>query len=426
MNFDKKTYNNAFWMMSEKIISILGLFFVTSFVAKYVGPSVFGEISLAIAIFQVVQIIAQMGGDDILFKRISENELSGVTLMKASTLLRGGAYFFLSICVVSYFYFFVEGNAFYYILAVSIAYFFSAIDVALIYNNAMLISKLNTIANVIGLFFGLLIRYVIAYLELNPLYLSVPIVLTTLIPFIIRLIIFERKKNNIFPDGYSININKMKKYSKYMFLAGVGIVAASISVAVYSRVNQFTLGAVDGTASVGVYSVALTLSTSWGFVSQALITSFYSKIYSTDDRLISLEMAAKLNQLVFFISLAFISLIVIFGQFVLTVLYGDEYSSAYIPMVILCIGSMLSSLGTVSYRYIIKLSGYYFLSRKMFLLLIISLPLSYFSILYYGIIGASVSFVIVELLSLTVMNYFFSNGVIWKMHKMSFAKWRVS
>lgn len=218
----------------------------------------------------------------------------------------------------------------------------------------------------------------------------------------------------------------MKKYSKYMFLAGVGIVAASISVAVYSRVNQFTLGAVDGTASVGVYSVALTLSTSWGFVSQALITSFYSKIYSTDDRLISLEMAAKLNQLVFFISLAFISLIVIFGQFVLTVLYGDEYSSAYIPMVILCIGSMLSSLGTVSYRYIIKLSGYYFLSRKMFLLLIISLPLSYFSILYYGIIGASVSFVIVELLSLTVMNYFFSNGVIWKMHKMSFAKWRVS
>lgn len=49
-------------MMSEKIISIFGLFFVTSFVAKYVGPTTFGQISLAIALFQVVQIIAQMGG----------------------------------------------------------------------------------------------------------------------------------------------------------------------------------------------------------------------------------------------------------------------------------------------------------------------------------------------------------------------------
>lgn len=424
--FDKKIYKNAFWMMSEKIVSVFGLFFVTSFVAKYVGPSVFGQISLAIAIFQVVQIISQMGGDNIIFKRVSVNELSGITLMQASTFLRGSAYVIISTFIVLYFYYFIRGDAVFYILAVSIAYFFASVDVALIYNNAMLMSKLNTIANVIGLLIGLFIRYIIAYMALNPLYLCIPIILTTLIPFIIRFLLFRQRKNHNIQFGRvnKIELKNIKRYSKYMLYAGAGIVSSSISVAVYSRVNQFTLGFLDGTASVGVYSVALTLATSWGFISQALITSFYSKIYSVSDQSIAMKLAVKLNCMVFFISLLFIGLVAIFGEFALKLLYGSEYVSAYVPMIILCFGAMLSSLGTVAYRYIIKLSGYYYLSRKMLSLLIISLPLSYFMILFYGTIGASVAFVVIELLSLTIMNYFFCSGVIWKMHKMSFTKWR--
>lgn len=46
--------------------------FVTSFVAKYIGPYRFGQIALSIAIFQVVQVISQMGCDNILFKRASK------------------------------------------------------------------------------------------------------------------------------------------------------------------------------------------------------------------------------------------------------------------------------------------------------------------------------------------------------------------
>lgn len=61
---------NAVWMMSEKIISIFGLIFVTSSVAKYVGPNLFGQIALSLSIFQIVQIIAQMGGGTIIFKRL--------------------------------------------------------------------------------------------------------------------------------------------------------------------------------------------------------------------------------------------------------------------------------------------------------------------------------------------------------------------
>ena len=35
----KEKLKNSLWMIAEKIIAVFGLIFVTSFVAKYVGPT---------------------------------------------------------------------------------------------------------------------------------------------------------------------------------------------------------------------------------------------------------------------------------------------------------------------------------------------------------------------------------------------------
>lgn len=53
-----KQFINSLWMMSEKIIAIFGMLFVTSYVARYIGVEEFGQLALAIALFQIVQVIA--------------------------------------------------------------------------------------------------------------------------------------------------------------------------------------------------------------------------------------------------------------------------------------------------------------------------------------------------------------------------------
>ncbi|MFX5487101.1 hypothetical protein ABTD86_12480, partial [Acinetobacter baumannii] len=63
---------NSLWMLIEKSISLFGLIFVVSAVAKYTGPSIYGEISLAASIFLVVKTIAQLGLDQIYFKYSSQ------------------------------------------------------------------------------------------------------------------------------------------------------------------------------------------------------------------------------------------------------------------------------------------------------------------------------------------------------------------
>lgn len=90
--------------MSEKVITLFGLFFVTSFVAKYIGPSRFGQLALAIAIFQVVQVVAQLGCDNIIFKRVSQNATSGLKLIYSSFAIRAAIYIFIAFIVLAFFY----------------------------------------------------------------------------------------------------------------------------------------------------------------------------------------------------------------------------------------------------------------------------------------------------------------------------------
>ncbi|HCT7994917.1 TPA: oligosaccharide flippase family protein, partial [Proteus mirabilis] len=125
---NKQILHNAIWMMSEKAVSIIGLFLVTSYVARYVGPETFGIIALATAIFQVVQIIAQLGNDNIIFKRVSKNKQSGIKLIKSTFFIRSFIYITITIPLLIYFYSYKDNFTFLFSLAISIACYFSSID----------------------------------------------------------------------------------------------------------------------------------------------------------------------------------------------------------------------------------------------------------------------------------------------------------
>lgn len=405
-----KIIKNAAWMMSEKTVTIIGLFLVTSYVAKYVGPSTFGIISLATATFQIIQIIAQLGNDNIIFKRVSKNEKSGVKLINATLLLRTAIYIVLSIPTLYYFYEYKDHLTFVFSIAICIACFFTSIDIYSIYNNAILNSKTNTIVNIIGLCIGLTMQYVIVFNKLDPLALTIPIIITTLIPLSIRYYFFK-KKNKI-----KLKSGDFLKYNKYIIMSGLSIVFSTLSIAIYTRVNQFMISYLEGNYNLGVYSVAVTLATSWAFVVAALINSTLPSIFGEKDNAKALRMTANLNIIVILVSCGAIAFLALFGNFFIQLLYGDAYKNANGVMMVLCLSTMISNLGAVSSRYIIRFSGYSFLSKKMFCMVLLSVPISYTMIAIFGLIGAAYSVLAIEILSLTVMNYFFKRGIVAQLH----------
>ncbi|WP_407252854.1 flippase [Klebsiella pneumoniae] len=414
---EKKILSNSIWMMSEKVISIVGLIFVTSYVAKYVGPGIFGQIAFATSLFQITQVISQLGSDVIIFKRISRNVTSGIKLIYATTTIRFFIYLLTSIPVLLFTYYKGDSDGLIYLVACFLACLFSALDVYSIYYDATLQSKKNTIINAFGLIISLILRWGVAVFALSPEFLCIPIICSGLIPYIIRMCYFN--------GGLKVKIKRRKHkflYTKYLFKTGITFVVSTISVAIYIRLSMLCLGYMDGASTVGVYSVAATLATSWGFICQSFIKSTLPSIFSEKEHHLAIMKSATLSVLVVCIASPILLGAFIFGEWFINIFYGEKYQAAFIPMMILSFSTVISALGTISARFIARMSGYGFLSKKMLVVAIVSLLFNVVLINYYGIIGASIATIVTEILSLTLLNYFFHKGIVFQIHKMIILK----
>ncbi|EMN5340560.1 oligosaccharide flippase family protein, partial [Klebsiella pneumoniae] len=75
------------------------------------------------------------------------------------------------------------------------------------------------------------------------------------------------------------------KYIRFLIASGSSFVISSISVAIYTRVSLLLLGFFCGSSLLGIYSVAVSLATSWIFVCNSFITSNLPSIFSSNNEL---------------------------------------------------------------------------------------------------------------------------------------------
>ena len=412
--FSGKIVSNSLWMMLEKVISIFGLIFVTSYVAKYIGPTNFGKIALATTLFTFVHTLTWFGNQEILFKRVSKNHQSGLNYLSNTQKIRFYLFLFMSLPILFGLYIFTDLLTLIFGIATAFATYFITQDIYAVYNNAVLHSYINAIVNMVGLSIALVVRYVIVLFELEYAYLSIPIVLVTLIPYLLKRYWFNR--------SLKTPILNQQKYRKYYFLAGGSLVISTLAVSFYTQITSLMLAKLTSLKDLGVYAVAVTLGTAWSFINFAVITSVLSKIYREKSHYESYVMIAKLNLVILAVSLSVVAVLGLLGPWIIETLYGAAYQDAYKLLIILALSTMLSGLGTIAARLMVKEESYAYISKKMLFVALSALPISYGMIYVYGLIGAAYSVFIIELLSLTVFNYFYKDGLIFKIHLFPFFK----
>ena len=130
---------------------------MTAYVSRYIGPAVVGQLAYIISIYQIVQAIAKWGGESIIFRRTSRKPSSGCCCLQTSGSIRLVFFLLLTTPVQIYFFY-----------------------------NARLMSKYNTIVNTYGLVTNLLLRTLIVIMVLNPIWLIIPILINTGLPYLFR------------------------------------------------------------------------------------------------------------------------------------------------------------------------------------------------------------------------------------------------
>ncbi|MCG7389448.1 polysaccharide biosynthesis C-terminal domain-containing protein [Pantoea sp. ACRSB] len=405
--------SNAAWMMSEKIVSVFGVIFVTSYVAKSFGPTVFGQMAFSTSLFSMVQTVAIFGTETILFKRISKSAPKGLRLMNVARTLRMILLLLTAVPVLAWVWFTMPQNFLAFTLASFVASVFVTQDTFSVYNNARLASRLNTVANSLGMLLSFAISFTIAWLRLNPAWLTLSIVAVTLVPYVIKRYNFYRETQDVAPPQ-----EKRSAYLRYLMYAGLPLAISSIFISVQVKAAQMFLAGIASASDLGLFAAANTIAASWIFIPVALITSCFTEIFRERGE-VAIKLAARLNGYVMGVSLMMLLVIALFGEKIIIALYGSEYTQSGSLITLLSMATCFSAMGTVAYRYMVKEGGFNYLLKKIICLMVISLPLSWWLIQGYGIMGAAWSVFVSELLSLTVMNYFFKNGVIQRIQVSS-------
>lgn len=413
--FNKKILFNSLWMVTEKVISTFGVIFITAFVAKYIGPENFGKLTFAASIFAIVQTIAMFGSADVIFQKTSRNRNLGEKIIYATTKIRNILFFLTSPFVLLWIYFNTDWVTFIFSIASCISTFYALHDVYGIYFNAILMSKINAISNSFGLLFSLAIRYLIPYFELNMLWLSVPIITVTLIPFLMRFYFYKKLKLTDLNDYRHRVIfirNHMLGIGKKLFLY-------SLSVAIFTKTSQLFLG-LYSQYDLGIYTITITLSFGFGFIVSALISSIMAQIYTEANFELSQKKVAQLNALTIVVCLGILGLILLFGEWIILWLYGEAFVKANNILWVMVFVCMFSNLSTIAEKYMFKFNAYGYLQKKINILLVFNIILTFSMIKFYGLYGAVWSILITEICTTTIFNYFFKNGIIWDTHKRIF------
>lgn len=392
-------------MILEKGVSFFGLIFVVSAVAKYLGPEVYGYLALAASVFAIVNVIARLGLDQIYFKSASKNQKKNNILLKNMMNIISLIYIPLSILVLSVFFFRIEKSYFVFFIATAIANYFSAIDMRSIHFNALLMSKLNVLANTIGLLVGLVIRYLIVEFKLSVQWLCVPIIIVTILPYLIRLLIDY--KNNILDRVYRYNSQNFKQYSRYFIGVGIPLVISMLSVSIYLQSANFFLAALKGSHDVGIYAIASMLAGAWYFVPTTIVMSFLSLIYKANNDTEYVQKAGVIFRYLLLITIIIITILYFSADYIILWLYGDAFKESILVFRILLFSYLFSVVGFYFYRLVMKFGGYGFLAKKMAITCILNIVLSYFLIQSYGVVGAACAALITEFVSNLIFNLYY-------------------
>jgi O-antigen/teichoic acid export membrane protein len=409
--FKNAQIRNILWMFIDKAFLLVGNFIVSVLVARYLGPQNLGYVSYGIALGAIAIAISQWGANYTIFNTGAKNIKRSYKYIMATEKIRSVIYLviYLIINIILIFFSQYERNTYYLISLVLLSQIFLALDVYQFHYNATLQSKINAKSSILAKLLSMFMRVTFVYFEMNVLYFIIPF-------FIEGIIIYWKRRSNLAKEN--IKINKSASYVKHYFNIGLPLVLTGVCVVIYSKINELMLGWLISYKTLGLYSVSFVLNSAWTFVPMSIGISLLSK--PIKEKMNSNEQKlgfSFVSIIVFASSIPMLLITYFFADIIIELTFGYEYLESSRILFIMSIASALSVLGFISNR-IINLydGGGRYLMYKTFISSIIFIIMSYFLVKQYEILGAAYGFLLSELFSLTILNYFYQKGLLFKIH----------
>jgi len=175
------------------------------------------------------------------------------------------------------------------------------------------------------------------------------------------------------------------------------------------KIDQVMIKEIMDERAVGLYSVAVKLSGIWLFVTVAITQSVFPALVETrrKDRQFFIERLQLLYNLLIKISIVVSILYVIFAEYFVVLLFGDEYVESVQIVVIYIWSIVFVFLSNGSWGFYLNENLEKFSSIRLIVGAVINIVLNIYFIKIYGLLGAAYATIISYSISGYLINFIF-------------------
>jgi O-antigen/teichoic acid export membrane protein len=406
---------NSAWLFFEKIVRLLIGVVVGAWVARYLGPSQYGQLAYALAYIAFFQAIVNLGFDGVIIRDLARDP-------KERNLLLGTAFFLRIACAILCWAVAIgvllaannsSEDIVWIVALVGGSLFFMPLDVIDLWFQSQTQSKKIVGVKLIAVLLSSALKVGLISFHAPLWIFAAVIMLESLILALGLILVYKRDGNQIrWRLNYSRAILLLQDSWPFM-ISGVAIIA-------YMRIDQILIKNILGDEELGLYAAVLPLVTLWQFIPIALISSLGPLV--SRKKLESEEAYSNLVAFIFklFSAIAWFTIIftILFSSFIVHTLLGEKYAAGIPVLYIYAFTNIFINLGVAQTLWIMNENKPMMSIYKALAGAIICIVGNMVLIPIMGIKGAALVAVISQFISAVLLNIVFAPNI-FKMQLMS-------
>ena len=400
---------NTAWLVFEKVVYLAVSLAVTVALARYLEPSLFGDLSYLLALVALFMPFMSVGLNGIVSRELLLRPDDVDQIIGSSLFIRSVASVFVTFIVVSACSFYLSDDNTMFFTVLMISSIASSSQVIDFWLQAKLANRYAVFLRLLVLVFFSLIRIVAIY-KAADFYLFVYLIALELaVTGLLYLMIYQRLSGRLLRLRVSFEeIKGLWKGARWLLMSGIAAI-------IYLKIDQVMLGIMLDSYAVGVYAAATRVSEVWYFIPAAIVTSFFPQLIKNRQAGPSVYTVyiQKLNDVLFTLAVGVAVLMTLLGNGLVNWLFGESYSDSVPILVVHIWGAVFVFMRALLSKWLIaeNLLALSLLSQGLGALA--NVALNYFLIPILGPIGAAYATVISYSIAAYIVLFF--HPKLWRM-----------
>ncbi|MEG3658577.1 lipopolysaccharide biosynthesis protein [Arenibacter palladensis] len=258
--------------------------------------------------------------------------------------------------------------------------------------------KIALINNMAGIFSGIL-ALVLAYLGFG----VWALVFNSVATFVVAMPLYFK-----FTNWKPKSIWDRKAFND-IFGFGVFTTGTNLLGNLAGNLDYLFIGKILSSSLVGAYSLAMMITAQFQTNLITLINQIMYPVFGKlqDDKTSLKKYYATVTMYNSLLVFPFMGFFIVFNETFITVFFGDKWSMAVIPLMLLAVSQLVSTLSS-TFPVVLRSIGKPKLEMKIQFIVtfFIDIPLVYFGTHIYGVIGTSIAIIIINIFNLFIAQYY--------------------